>query len=108
MPWEHGDIAKELVTPTGAALVATLAAGSGGPPAGFVSRAIGYGAGFWDLDIPNVLRAMLGETADEAPSAARHLVVEANIDDLTPQIYPHVMDRLFAAGALDVWLTPSS
>ncbi len=106
IPWEHGDIAKELVTPTGAALVATLAAGSGGPPAGFVSRAIGYGAGFWDLDIPNVLRAMLGETADEAPSAARHLVVEANIDDLTPQIYPHVMDRLFAAGALDVWLTP--
>lgn len=103
--WEHGDIAKELVTPTGAVLVASFAAGSGGPPAGFRSQAIGYGAGTRDLDIPNVLRAMLGETPDEAAPSG-YIVVEANIDDLNPQLYPHVMDRLFAAGARDVWLTP--
>lgn len=105
IPWENGDIAKELVTPTGAALVVTLAHGFGGVPEGFTSEAVGYGAGTWDLDIPNVLRAMLGQTPAEA-GPAEHIVVEANIDDLNPQVYPHVMDRLFAAGARDVWLTP--
>lgn len=103
--YEAGDIARELVTPTGAALVATLAQGSGGPPEDFKSEKIGYGAGGWDLDIPNVLRAVLGQTAGAA-GTAEYLVVEANIDDLNPQLYPHVMDRLFAAGARDVWLTP--
>ena len=103
--WENGDIAKELVTPTGAALVSAFAHGSGGVPEGFRSEAVGYGAGSWDLDIPNVLRAVLGQTA-AAAGTAEHLVVEANIDDLNPQIYPHVMDKLFAAGARDVWLTP--
>lgn len=103
--YEAGDIAKELVTPTGAALVATLAQGSDGPPEGFKSEKIGYGAGSWDLDIPNVLRAVLGETSGAA-GPAEHLVVEANIDDLNPQLYPHVMEKLFAVGARDVWLTP--
>ena len=103
--WEHGDIAKELVTPTGAALVAVFSADSGGVPDGFVSGAIGYGAGSWDLEIPNVVRALLGELA-VAHEQAEYFVIEANIDDLNPQLYPHVMDRLFAAGARDVWLTP--
>lgn len=102
---EPGDIAKELVTPTGAALVATFACGSGGAPEDFRSERIGYGAGSWDLDIPNVLRAVLGETS-RAAGQPEYLVVQANIDDLNPQIYPHVMDKLFAAGALDVWITP--
>ncbi|MDT8901779.1 nickel pincer cofactor biosynthesis protein LarC [Anaeroselena agilis] len=103
--WEHGEIAKELVTPTGAALVAVFSAGSGGVPDGFISDTIGYGAGSWDLEIPNVVRAVLGEAA-EAQAQAEYLVIEANIDDLNPQIFPHVMDRLFAVGARDVWLTP--
>ncbi|MDR7865975.1 MAG: nickel pincer cofactor biosynthesis protein LarC [Sporomusaceae bacterium] len=103
--WEHGDIAKELVTPTGAALVAEFSAGSGGVPDGFVSDAIGYGAGSWDLEAPNVVRALLGKLA-VAQEQAEYFVIEANIDDLNPQLYPHVMDRLFAAGARDVWLTP--
>jgi uncharacterized protein (TIGR00299 family) protein len=105
IPWEHGDIAKELVTPTGAVLVASFAAAAAGPPAGFISDAIGYGAGSWDLETPNVLRAILGRLADDR-QPAEYLVVEANIDDLNPQLYPHTMDRLFAAGARDVWLTP--
>ncbi len=103
--WENGDIAKELVTPTGAVLVAHFAHGSGTVPAGFASEAIGYGAGSWDLDIPNVLRAMLGDTVAEAASG-EYLVVEANIDDTNPQLYPYVMEKLFAAGARDAWLTP--
>jgi len=105
LPCEAGDIAKELTTPTGAALVAVLAHGSGALPDGFKSEKIGYGAGTWDLDIPNVVRAVLGEIPGEAKTA-EHLVIEANIDDLNPQIYSHIMDRLFAAGARDVWLTP--
>ncbi len=103
--WQHGDIAKELVTPTGAALVAVFSAGSGSVPDGFVSGSIGYGAGSWDLEVPNVVRVVLGELA-VAQEQAEYLVIEANIDDLNPQIYPHVMDRLFASGARDVWLTP--
>ncbi len=103
--WENGDIAKELVTPTGAVLVAHFAHGSGAMPAGFTSQAIGYGAGTLDLDIPNVVRAMLGETADTA-EAGEYLVAEANIDDTNPQLYPYVIDRLLAAGARDAWLTP--
>jgi TIGR00299 family protein len=111
LQWENGDIAKELITPTGAALVATFASGSGAVPAGFKSDKIGYGAGTWDLDIPNVLRAMLGETGgQDAPAdqalPAGYLVIEANIDDTNPQFFPHVLDRLLAAGARDAWLTP--
>ena len=106
IPYESGDIAKELLTPTGAALVATLSQGHGGMPAGFVSEAIGYGAGTWDLDIPNVLRAVLGRTEAADGKGDCLVVVEANIDDLNPQVYPYVMDKLLAVGAKDVWLTP--
>jgi uncharacterized protein (TIGR00299 family) protein len=105
IPYYQGDIKKELVTPTGAAILATLSAGFGDMPDGFKSETIGYGAGTWDLEIPNVLRMHLGAmtTARTTPDT---IIVEANIDDLNPQNYDYVMDKLFAAGALDVWLTP--
>lgn len=114
IPYEAGEIAKELVTPTGAAILATLGNGFGSKPAGFVSRKIGYGAGTWELAIPNVLRLYYGEISESQeaepagnkPAAAAYMVIETNIDDQTPEIYGYVMDRLFAAGALDVWLTP--
>jgi len=61
IPYYNGDISKELVTPTGAAVIAALGTSYGTKPEGFVSHAIGYGAGTWDLDIPNVLRMHLGE-----------------------------------------------
>ena len=95
----------ELVTPTGAAILTTLAASAGRMPAMTVS-AVGYGAGTMDLpDRPNVLRCFVGHTAD---GATRETVVqlETTIDDMSPQLYEPLMDRLFEAGALDVFLSP--
>jgi pyridinium-3,5-bisthiocarboxylic acid mononucleotide nickel chelatase len=105
IPYDKGEIAKELVTPTGAALIATLSNGNGFTPKDFVSESIGYGAGTWELVIPNVLRAVLG-VSGQSGSEDDLVVVEANIDDLNPQVYSYVMEKLFAAGARDVWLTP--
>jgi hypothetical protein len=104
IPYTQGDVEKELLTPTGAALLATLSDGFGDRPAGFVSEKTSYGAGGWDLDIPNVLRAETGSLrTSETPDL---LVMEANIDDCNPQIFDYVMDRLLKIGARDVWLTP--
>lgn len=104
IPYSAGDIAKELVTPTGAAVLAALGTGFGTIPEAFVSQSIGYGAGTWELDIPNVLRMHIGILSEAAKEQV--MVLEANIDDLNPQIYQYVMDKLLEAGALDVWLTP--
>ena len=100
----HFGAEKELTTPTGAAIVNALAEYSADLPEDFSSEKIGYGAGTWDLDIPNVLRIYLGEYGGQTE---KHLVkLEANIDDMNPQIYGWLYERLFAAGALDVWTTP--
>jgi uncharacterized protein (TIGR00299 family) protein len=100
------EIDKELVTPTGAALLTSLASRFGPFPAMEVS-AIGYGAGTWDLPIPNVLRVLIG-TREPRPSAQiDHLILlETNIDDMNPEIYEHLMEQLFKAGALDISLFP--
>ncbi len=106
VPIVGSEIEKELVTPTGAALLTSLAAGYGPIPAMTLS-AIGYGAGGRDLPIPNVVRLLLGDRAASGQPRRRIVVVlETNIDDLNPEIYDHVMARLFKAGALDVFLTP--
>ena len=95
----------ELVTPTGAAILTTLAAGSGRMPAMTVER-IGYGAGTKDLpNTPNILRCFVGDTA-EASTIETVAQLETTIDDMNPQLYEPLMDRLFEAGALDVFLTP--
>jgi len=100
------DIEKELVTPTGAALLSALAAGFGPIPP-MTLAAVGYGAGGRDLPIPNVVRLLIGEQAAPGRVGTESVVVlETNIDDLNPQVYDHVMARLFKAGALDVFLTP--
>ncbi len=102
--YSSGPVA-ELTTPTGAALVSTLATDFGGvPPVRVLSQ--GFGAG--DKDFPNqanVLRVLIGERPD-ASEATAVTVLEANIDDSTPQILGYAMERLFEAGALDVTLTP--
>lgn len=103
VPWYSGDVQRELVTPTGAAIVATLAQEFGSPPARFINQRIGYGAGSWELSIPNVLRMMVGTVQDQMDGL---VVVETNIDDMSPQDYTPAMDKLLAAGSLDVWLTP--
>jgi pyridinium-3,5-bisthiocarboxylic acid mononucleotide nickel chelatase len=106
VPIIGSDIEKELVTPTGAALLSSLAAGFGPIPP-MTLTAVGYGAGGRDLPVPNVVRLLLGDQAVPASLGAESVVVlETNIDDLNPQIYDHVMARLFKAGALDVFLTP--
>jgi uncharacterized protein (TIGR00299 family) protein len=105
IPYIPGEIAKELVTPTGAALLSTLAVKYGSLPEGFITEQIGYGAGTWDLDIPNVLRAFLGN-AGMAANKTEYLMIEANIDDLNPQVYPYVIEKLLSAGARDAWTTP--
>jgi len=95
----------ELTTPTGAALLTTLAVSFGALPP-IQLKAQGFGAG--DKDFPgqaNLLRVLIGEktAASEATSVS---VIEANIDDSTPQVLGYAMERLLAAGALDVTLTP--
>jgi hypothetical protein len=97
--------AVELTTPTGAALAATLASSFGAMPPLKIS-AIGYGAGSHDFkERANVLRVILGEETGAA-EATTISVLEANIDDLSPQILAYAMDRLLEKGALDVTLQP--
>jgi uncharacterized protein (TIGR00299 family) protein len=105
-PVRMGDGESEMVTPTGAAIVRALARPA--PPAMSLRiERVGYGAGTKDFaDRPNVLRLMVGER--ESVYQSDELVeVQANIDDLNPQIYDHVVERLFEAGARDVTLTPT-
>ena len=101
--WTHLD--GETVTPTGAAIVATLGTGFGEQPRMTIEK-IGYGAGQKVFpDRPNLFRLILGE--DEAPwKQEEMLVMETNIDDMNPEFYDYVLDRLFAAGARDVFLSP--
>ncbi|MHB9023770.1 MAG: nickel pincer cofactor biosynthesis protein LarC [Armatimonadota bacterium] len=104
VPIVESDVECELVTPTGAAIVTTLAAGYGPLPSMTV-RAVGYGAGTRDLPRSNVLRLFLGEeTVESTPTEIVGL--ETNLDDLPGEITGYLMDRLFAAGALDVFFTP--
>jgi pyridinium-3,5-bisthiocarboxylic acid mononucleotide nickel chelatase len=104
IPYQQGTVEKELITPTGAALIATLCDGFGDRPAGFVTEKTACGAGGWDLEIPNVLRAELGSIKIQDEQSL--VLIETNIDDCSPQVISCAMDRLFAAGALDVWQTP--
>jgi uncharacterized protein (TIGR00299 family) protein len=95
----------ELTTPTGAAILATLCRGFGPAPPMRI-EATGYGAG--DRDFPsqaNVLRALIG-SAERVAEATAVTLIEANIDDSTPEVLGHAMDRLLSAGALDVTMTP--
>ena len=117
IPYKQGTVEKELITPTGAALIATLCDGFGDRPDGFVTEQTAYSAGGYDLEIPNVLRAELGicraGAAESLPAAAGRSttipalqVLETNIDDGSPQVISFACERLFDAGALDVWQTP--
>lgn len=105
VPWREVGAEGELVTPTGAAIVTALASSFGPMPPMSVEK-VGYGAGTRDYGFPNVLRVMLGESADKKMHADEVSVIQTNIDDLNPQIYDSVIDRLFAVGALDVFLAP--
>ncbi len=107
VPVYSSGIPTEIVTPTGAAIVAALAADFCLLPPMRI-QAVGYGAGDRDLEIPNLLRAFLGERegASRGRARERRLVFSANIDDMNPELYPYVTEKLFEAGAEDVWLYP--
>lgn len=95
-------IENELVTPTGAAIITTLAEEFGVRPEMTIINT-GYGAGYYDLSIPNLLRISLGKTSKKKKQIK---IVETNIDDMNPEIYEYIMEKLFSAGALDVYYTP--
>jgi pyridinium-3,5-bisthiocarboxylic acid mononucleotide nickel chelatase len=106
-PTYSNGIQEELVTPTGAAIVATLCS-SFGPQPPITVTAIGYGAGGADLEgQPNVLRLMVGAAAEKRTAAESETirVLEANLDDMNPQIYGYFLEKALAAGALDVFAT---
>jgi hypothetical protein len=111
-PIYSGEIQKELVTPTGAAIVKVLASTFGSRPS-MTAEQIGYGAGSRNFKgHANVLRISIGESADIATAAGASgeeqeiAILEANLDDLNPQLIGYIMDTAFAEGALDVFNTP--
>ena len=111
IPIYSGGIESEMITPTGAAIISTLAKNFGERPLMKIER-IGYGAGEKEFAIPNLLRVSIGEKVlndgnlkdgyvnDEA------VLIETNVDDMNPEFYDYIMDQLFSQGALDVFLTP--
>src|ERR1700720_4095010 len=107
-PTYSNGVQKELVTPTGAAIVAALC-DSFGPQPPMSVTAIGYGAGTFDLEgQPNVVRIMVGEAAERKVAGFDEeiAVIEANLDDMNAQIYGYFLEKALGAGALDVYTTP--
>jgi hypothetical protein len=93
-----------LLTPTGAAILGTLATWSVPP---YTPRHVAYGFGSRALPWPNALRLWIGETPNQPENGDDdELLLETNIDDMNPQFFEPLSERLFAVGALDVWLTP--
>lgn len=111
LPVRPVDVEGETVTPTGAVLVRHLAA-SFGPPPSMTVAAIGHGAGVKDFPgVPNLLRVVVGEAASHeawGEDLVTDAVVElaANVDDMPPELFEPAMEAVFAAGALDAWMTP--
>lgn len=100
------DIKGELVTPTGAAIISTVCAEFGALPA-MRLKATGYGAGTREYkDFPNVLRVLIGETSEAKATSEKLFMIETNLDDASPQLVGYAMERAFALGALDCFLTP--
>jgi len=98
------ELDAEFVTPTGAAILTTIGSFAARPP--MTVESIGYGSGRSDFPFPNVLRVLIGDTIvqEQAGAAGNEVVMlETNIDDMNPELYEHVIERLFAIGALDVW-----
>ncbi len=114
VPCFGGAVPGELTTPTGAALVRTFADAFGAVPAMTV-RAVGSGAGTRDIGVANVARLLVGEAPEKASPRASDVsgvtlqeivVLETNIDHLSPEALAHAAERVLASGALDVWQTP--
>ncbi len=106
VPVTQVDVEGELVTPTGAAILTTLVKEFGPFPEMSI-ESIGYGAGKTEFAFPNLLRVLVGTTsAQVAESREMVVLLETNLDDMNPEFYDHIMEALFAAGALDVYIQP--
>lgn len=106
LPVYGGEVEFELITPTGAALLAQLADSFGVMP-GMIVEGVGYGSGTRDLpDRANVLRAMFGQTVESRGSRESITIIEANIDDMAPEMLPPLVGDLLNAGARDAFVTP--
>jgi uncharacterized protein (TIGR00299 family) protein len=110
IPMKTGLVPFEATTPTGAAIIASTAT-SFTDRIDFTPQKIGYGLGSKDSPVPNVLRLFLGEISDntakaDEPQTGEALMIECNIDDMNPELYDALMERLFSAGAHDVFFTP--
>lgn len=106
-PHYHNNEGVELTTPTGAAFVSSLSESVKNLPENFKSEKIAYGAGTRDLNAPNVLRVYFGECEEHFENQdKKYEIIEANIDDMNPQIFGYIYDKLLENGALDVWTTP--
>ena len=109
VPMHSRGVPMELVTPTGAAILATVVEGYGELPA-IATEAVGYGAGTHELGFPNVLRVLVGDDAasgaGEPDRAPTEVVLETNVDDLSPELQSYAIERLLDAGAQDAWVTP--
>jgi hypothetical protein len=110
-PMYSRGISVELVTPTGAAILAATAEGFGDLPLMEV-ESVGYGAGSHELEFPNVVRVFVGTEAErrsaepEDAGGTGEVVLATNVDDLNPEMYGYVLERLLEGGAQDAWLTP--
>ena len=106
VPFYATDIKGELLTPTGAAIITTVCSDYGPIPQ-MTTESTGYGAGTREYqDFPNVLRVLLGETEGVTATDERLWMLETNLDDASPQIIGHVMERVLELGALDCFFTP--
>jgi uncharacterized protein (TIGR00299 family) protein len=106
VPFYATEIKGELLTPTGAAIITTVCH-EYGPIPEMLTETTGYGAGTREYpDFPNVLRVLRGQTEDKSAMDERLWMLETNLDDASPQIVGHVMDRVFESGALDCFFTP--
>ncbi len=110
IPTQMGTVPFEATTPTGAALMATMASEFTNKKQ-FTIAKIGYGIGYKDSEVPNVLRVFIGETKDDAFSSKdlateTAWIMECNIDDMNPELYEHIIEKLLNNGADDVYVTP--
>jgi len=114
IPWRGGPVEEELLTPTGAALLAALADEFLREPPLLQVERIGYGAGKKELETPNVLRAMMAETLPGGAADPGHIhhgdrvvQLESNVDDVTGEVLGYLIERLMGEGALDVCILPA-
>jgi uncharacterized protein (TIGR00299 family) protein len=106
VPVSQVDVEGEMVTPTGAAILTGIVQ-EFGPFPQMTVESIGYGAGKNEFAFPNVLRLLVGTTRQRLGESRESVVLlETNLDDMNPELYDHIMQALFAAGALDVYLQP--